>query len=201
MLERVAAWTGWPLDRGQLARLDRLAGWLQQEAIPAGGLGPGEGGRIYPRHVADSLLFAIGWKSSVAPGSVLDLGSGVGLPGVTLAILWPECRVTLVDRARRRVDLARRLVRVLDLTTVEVVQSSIADLDQNFVADLVVARAVGNAVTKEHALALTAEGGVVVVGGSHASPPPSPSPGEEIVSIPVEILDHPVWLRMMAAGL
>lgn len=39
-----------------------------------------------------------------APGAVIDLGTGGGLPGVVLRSCWPECRLVLLDANRRRTD-------------------------------------------------------------------------------------------------
>ena len=106
----------------QWDQLDYLAEWLEVEAVIAGGLGPHEADRIWSRHIADSLTFARGWTGNRPPSRLIDVGSGVGLPGIPLAILWPETRVLLLDRSGKRVDLARRAVRGLGLDNVEVRQ-------------------------------------------------------------------------------
>lgn len=196
---RAAAWTGWPLDRHQLQLLERYGSWLMGEAIPSGGLGPNEAGRIEQRHLADSVLLAGAWPPPDPPHAVVDLGSGVGLPGVPLAILWPRTRVVLVDRSGRRADLARRAVRILDLESVEVIQADAARVELSEV-DLVVARAA--AAPDEvfgWARRLLSPGGVAAVGGSWLEAPPV-RPGERLVEVPPEVLDRPVWIRIMAAA-
>ena len=110
------------LTAGMRAKLDRLQGWLATEAVIAGGLGPGEAGHIEERHLADSLLYAAGWPAP--PSACVDLGSGVGLPGLVLAVVWPVTRFTLLDRSQRRCDLARRAVRITAIEA-EVVQGEI----------------------------------------------------------------------------
>ncbi len=118
------AW-GRNVSSGQLELLERFAGWLVTEAIPAGGLGTDESTRIGERHLLDSLSFLNGMPAGV-PSSVLDAGSGVGLPGIPLAIFLPDSEVTLLDRSGRRVRLARRAVRILGLDNVRVEQGPIA---------------------------------------------------------------------------
>lgn len=120
-VERVLAWVGGlpGLTPVQWEQLEALADWLRGEAVPAGGLGPREPGRIWTRHIADSLSFAGGWPGS-PPDELLDVGAGVGLPGIPLAVLWPRTQVTLLDRSGRRVDLARRAVRQLGIGNVDV---------------------------------------------------------------------------------
>lgn len=193
---RAAEWAGWSLTDTQLRSLEVFGSWLRDEAITAGGVGPNETERISGRHLADSLLFAGAWPPPDPPMSVVDLGSGVGLPGVPLAILWPQSQVSLVDRSGRRVDLLRRVRRILDLDNVEVIREDAASVEIE--ADLVVARGAAEAdVVGRWGRRILLPGGRIVVGGSHASPP-AVLEGEMIIEVPVEILDHPVWLRMMA---
>src|SRR5680860_1148391 len=109
LLERLAL----PLSELQTLQLGRLHRWLATEAVEAGGLGPNEVDQITQRHIGDSAAFAC--QVPKAPDSLIDLGSGVGLPGAVLAILWPRTSVTLLDRSGRRADLARRMTRVVGL--------------------------------------------------------------------------------------
>jgi 16S rRNA (guanine527-N7)-methyltransferase len=193
---RAVEWAGWSLTDAQLRSLEVFGSWLRDEAIPAGGVGPNETERISGRHLADSLLFAGAWPPPDPPATVVDLGSGVGLPGVPLSILWPQSRVSLVERSGRRVDSMRRVRRMLDLENVEVIQGDAARVEMT--ADLVVARGAAEAdVVKRWGRRIVLPGGRIVVGGSHTSPPAALE-GEMIIEVPVEILDHPVWLRMMA---
>jgi 16S rRNA (guanine527-N7)-methyltransferase len=53
--------------------------------------------------------------------TILDIGSGAGIPGVPLAICLPESRVYLVESRRRRAHFLREIIRRLDLIGVKVV--------------------------------------------------------------------------------
>ncbi len=57
--------------------------------------------------------------------SILDIGSGAGLPGIPLALAFPEQRVTLVERRQRRTNFLRIVVSQLGLTNVEVVGTDV----------------------------------------------------------------------------
>ncbi len=196
-IAQAAQWAGASIDEDQLGLWEGYALWLEREATAAGGIGPNEIGRIRSRHIADSLLFAALWTSEGPPLTLLDLGSGVGLPGIPLAILWPYTRVRLLDRSGRRCDLARRAVRTLGLS-IEVVEAE-ASTFPGPGADMVVARATAPPErVLQWARRLLLPGGVVVIGGSHTRPP-QPVAGETIVAVPAKVLDRPVWLRMMAA--
>lgn len=194
---RAANWLGVTLDRDQLAILARYERWLREEAISAGGLGPQEGSRLRSRHLADSLLFAIGWDDPDPPARLLDLGAGVGLPGIPLAVLWPGTEVCLLDRSQRRTDLVRRALRVIGI------EAQVVTVDvrryRGEPADLVVARgAAPPAEVKQWAAPLLRRGGRVVIGGSTVARP-GPGPGERVVGVPSSVLDRPLWFRIMAA--
>ncbi|MBD3349548.1 MAG: 16S rRNA (guanine(527)-N(7))-methyltransferase RsmG [Candidatus Eisenbacteria bacterium] len=75
-------------------------------------------------------------------GSLADLGSGGGLPGVVLAILRPRWRVTLVDSRRSKVVFLREAASMLDLGNAEVVHGRIEEL-QKGAFDTAVSRALG----------------------------------------------------------
>ena len=126
--QRAAIFAGLGLSEDQIHTLQLYADWLITEAVPAGGLGPREGERLWQRHIGDSLTFAAGWSD--VPPEILDVGTGVGLPGIPLAVLFPDTMVTLLDRGGRRVRLVHRAVRILDLPNVVIAKGdafSVAD--------------------------------------------------------------------------
>lgn len=120
----VAGWAGFEVDPEKLSRLEVFADWLANEALIAGGIGPEEAPLVWERHVLDSLMFGAGIDS---PDWVLDVGSGVGLPGLPLAITYPDLPFVLLDRSGRRVRLVRRIARILGLSNVEVVEADAHD--------------------------------------------------------------------------
>jgi 16S rRNA (guanine527-N7)-methyltransferase len=130
------------------------------------------------------MMFAAGWRQ--APRDCLDLGTGVGLPGLVLAIVWPQTGFELVDRSEKRCDLARRAARVADVD-VTVTQADIWSLDRTSVA--IVSRAAIPAQRFRPLLErMLAEGGRAVISGSGAA-----VEGFENL----EILDRPSRLLMM----
>lgn len=189
---RCARWAGIDLEAGTVTQLTRYRDWLRDEAIPAGGLGPGETDRIDSRHIADSLLFA-GLIDPDVP-EIWDFGTGAGLPGIPLAILRPDVRITLVDRSKRRAHLARRAVRVLNLENARVLQGEIADIPMGLPA--LVSRAVLPPPRAAESLYPRLKpGGSLILGGSWEVEPGYP--GWDTVTVPTEILDREVWLLMM----
>jgi len=193
--------TGRPPDPSQLEGLDRFVAWLASEGLEAGLIGPGEADDLWNRHILDSAAFGHGWRRP--PPALYDLGSGGGLPGLVLAILWPETRVTLLDRSGRRTRLLRRFVRILDLDNVVVIQT---DAERTgFQADAMVMRAV---FPPEKAIPFFAghltPGGKAVLALSRSGPPD----GTRLVDLArtagltarvheVSILDPAAWLLIM----
>ncbi|MCH8899400.1 MAG: class I SAM-dependent methyltransferase [Acidobacteria bacterium] len=199
-LRRAAGWAGIELSTDQLDLLTRYADWLVVEAVPAGGVGPGEAARIIDRHVADSLVFGIGFVDS-PPATLIDVGSGVGLPGIPLAIAYPRTAVTLLDRSERRTLLAGRAVRILSLTNAVTVQDDVSDLTSTYAAATFRASLpIGDALDAARSTLDT--GGTAVIGLSRSHPPartPPAEPGEtiQLLETPEGILDSPAWhLRM-----
>ena len=124
-----AEWTGVKPTSMQQDMLQAYRHWLVEEAIAAGGIGPNEGDRIWKRHIGDSLLFGSGLGER---STCLDAGSGVGLPGIPLAITHPQTHFDLVDKSGRRCDLLNRAIGVLGLTNCSVVHSDFTDIDRKY---------------------------------------------------------------------
>ncbi len=190
--KRAASYAGLDLDSSQSDILGRYGEWLATEGHRAGGIGPSEVERIDRRHLADSLLFATALPKNCE--EIWDLGSGVGLPGIPLAITHPDIRFTLVDRSGRRVQLMRRAIRILDLQNCQVVQGDIRDLEDP--VETIVSRAsippdeLGQIATR-----LLSRKGVAVAAGSWRERPEAD--GWETVEIPEDVLDQTVWLLIM----
>ena len=97
------------------------------------------------RHFADSLL-----PLFVLPqyfregGSLIDVGTGAGFPGLPIAIARPDIKVTLLDSQRKRCDFLTAVKETLSLDNVTVLHSRAEDaargaLRERF--DMVTARA------------------------------------------------------------
>lgn len=75
------------------------------------------------------------------PGSeVLDFGSGGGLPGLPLAVLFPEVHFHLIDRIGKKIKVAREIAQAADLKNVTFQHGDIGECHDKF--DFVVSRAV-----------------------------------------------------------
>ena len=198
IIDRTAIWaTGVPVDDAAFDLLSVYASWLIDEAMPAGGIGPEEGERVWARHVADSLTFA---GAVSARGTTADLGTGVGLPAIPLAIVHPASRIAAIDRSQRRIDLTTRAVRLLQLENVEPQLVDIEDLTTAF--DGLTIRAVsGVDPTLRTVTRLLRPGGVAVMGLSTRISQLEPLVHDKLdlerVTVPAGLFDGPSTLLRM----
>jgi 16S rRNA (guanine527-N7)-methyltransferase len=85
---------------------------LTTDGVVRGLIGPREAPRIWERHLVNcavvSDLFPIG-------ASVVDVGSGAGLPGIVLAVARPDLTITLVEPLARRTAFLTEAVTTLGL--------------------------------------------------------------------------------------
>lgn len=105
-----------------LAYLDLLKKWNKTYNLTA----IRDENEMLTQHLLDSLsVLSILKKSALAERQGLcrlaDVGSGAGLPGIPLAIAWPELRVTLIDTVDKKTAFQRQAKIELGLASVEVV--------------------------------------------------------------------------------
>jgi 16S rRNA (guanine527-N7)-methyltransferase len=159
------------------ARLElagRYAELLATDGVIRGLIGPREADRLWDRHLLNCVVLA-----ELVPhgASVVDVGSGAGLPGLVLAIARPDLGVVLVEPLARRTAFLTEAVERLGLEHVTVIRAR-AEESAGVVApaDVVTARAVAPLDRLAGwCLPLTAIGGrVLALKGASA--------GEEVVA-------------------
>jgi 16S rRNA (guanine527-N7)-methyltransferase len=77
--------------------------------------------RQAPRMVSYHLLDSLAAAPHVAAATILDVGSGAGLPGIPLAVALPDSRVTLLDSNHKKAAFLRQAVMELKLGNADVV--------------------------------------------------------------------------------
>jgi len=128
--------------------------------VERGLLGPREVPRLWERHILNSAVVT---ELIPGPCTVVDLGSGAGLPGILIAMLMPGCQVTLVESSLRRAVFLEEAVAALDLPNASVRRSRAEDLAGELTADVVTARAVARLpALAEWSLGLLRPGGLVL---------------------------------------
>lgn len=124
-------------DRVGLA--EQFVAILADTGVSHGLIGPREVPRLWERHVLNCAVI----EDAFPPGaSVVDVGSGAGLPGVALAIARPDLRVHLVEPMLRRTTWLEGVVEALGLDAVSVHRGRAEELSGEVSAPWVTARAV-----------------------------------------------------------
>ena len=92
---------------------------LATTAVERGLIGPREVDRIWDRHIFNSLpLITLMPKGA----TVIDIGSGAGLPGIVIGLARPDLQITLLEPLERRANFLSEVITQLGLTNLEVVR-------------------------------------------------------------------------------
>ncbi|MFI7005768.1 16S rRNA (guanine(527)-N(7))-methyltransferase RsmG [Streptomyces sp. NPDC050145] len=97
----------------------RYAELLADAGVQRGLIGPREVPRLWERHILNCAVL-----SEVVPEgvTVCDVGSGAGLPGIPLALVRPDLKITLLEPLLRRTNFLTEVVELLGLDHVTVVR-------------------------------------------------------------------------------
>jgi 16S rRNA (guanine527-N7)-methyltransferase len=119
-------------------QVSRYVEFLATAGVARGLIGPREADRLWDRHILNSVAVA---SLVDREATVVDVGSGAGLPGIPLAVLRPDLRVTLLEPLLRRVTFLNEAVDELSLADrVRVVRARAEEHQERYV--VVLARAV-----------------------------------------------------------
>ncbi len=133
------------ISDGQLEQLEKYGRLLQEwnEKINLTAITDDEG--IAVKHFLDSLTALLTDKVN---GSVIDVGTGAGFPGLVLKTIKPEIQLTLLDSLNKRINFLKAAAEELSLDGVEFVHGRAEDFGMNIKYrekfDTAAARAVAN---------------------------------------------------------
>lgn len=117
---------GLELDELRLSLLGRYADILSGYEL-ANVIGTRDRDDILLDHLVDSLSCFISEDLSQAR-SIVDVGTGAGLPGVPLAIVCPQLHVTLLEATEKKVRFLDYVRERLGLRNVEVLHARVEDV-------------------------------------------------------------------------
>ena len=155
-------------------KLFRYMDLLREESARSGVISRNDAARIGMRHIRECLAPEL--LDLVRNKTVLDIGSGGGLPGIPLALALPGLRVTLLEPRERRAVFLERVLIQLGVQGVRVVEGTIQEAGQEPVTEtweLATARGVGWTQKMGRALerVLAPEGLLVRFGSPQSSAP------------------------------
>jgi 16S rRNA (guanine527-N7)-methyltransferase len=116
----------------------RFAHILATRGVEQGLVGPREVPRLWDRHLLNCAVVAE--LIDDRGGTLVDLGSGAGLPGLALAMVLPDAAITLLEPMERRCRFLVDCVTELELANVRVLRGRAEDAA--VAAEVVAARAV-----------------------------------------------------------
>jgi 16S rRNA (guanine527-N7)-methyltransferase len=92
------------------------------------------------RYIEDSL-YPMQFLDLKEIGTIVDIGTGAGFPGMILAIEYPDLNITLVEPLMKRTAFLHLIKSTYDLKNVNIITDRIENID-SFEADLITSRAV-----------------------------------------------------------
>ncbi len=127
------------IDKEQTARLEQLLPLYQEWNARINVISRRDMDNFVIHHVLHSL--SIAKIIAFEPGTtIMDVGTGGGFPGIPLAILFPQCRFTLVDSIEKKIRVVSEVASELDLKNVIPVRERVEKINGQF--DFIVSRAV-----------------------------------------------------------
>ena len=130
-------------------------------------------------HLLDSLAVIAPLQRHMQQGSLLDVGSGAGLPGVVIAICCPNINVTCVDTVAKKATFIKQVALELKLPNLVGLHARVENIEQTF--DVICSRAFASLpdFTQWSTQALTPAGVWMAMKGKH--------PADELAALPASV--------------
>ena len=165
---------GWELSTAQIQAFEwyerELLSWNERFNLTAIRTSDG----IRSKHFLDSItcLLVMDGKRK---GSLVDIGTGAGFPGIPLKIIAPQIQIILVESIGKKAEFCQHVINHLGLEGVSILQNRAEELGQDKLHrekyDWAVARAVAHLnILSEYLLPLVKVGGEMIAQKGQAGP-------------------------------
>lgn len=102
---------------------------------------------IWNHHILGSLSFLFQFRVE-EKSTILDIGTGGGLPGIPLAIVYSQAKIILLDSINKKINAVKDIVNKLDLQNIQIVHGRAEEVGikkpHNESVDYVISRAVSS---------------------------------------------------------
>ena len=152
------------LNDNQLNQLERYYELLVEKNKVMNLTGIVEKEEVYLKHFYDSLTIVKSIDLNKI-NNLCDIGTGAGVPGLVLKIVFPQLKVVLLDSLNKRVDFLNDVINTLNLKNIEVIHTRAEEyaLSHRNSFDVTTARAVANlSILLEYAIPMTKVGGYFI---------------------------------------
>ena len=127
----------------QWSMLESYAYLLYKASLKLNLVSPADRDVLVRRHIWRALSMGP-FIEAIPNKTILDVGSGSGIPAIPLKIYFPMSRFYLLESRRKRANFLRNVIRKLNLEGISVINSRVEDWKDEVIADVVTARSVAN---------------------------------------------------------
>ena len=129
------------LEEGKWVRLQEYCELLREWNAKINLVSRKDTDRLETKHLAHCLTITQ-FLRLMPKARLLDVGTGGGLPGIPLAICYPQAHFTLIDSIGKKVMVVEDMIQKLGLKNIEVRRGRVEELPRKRRYDFVIGRAV-----------------------------------------------------------
>jgi 16S rRNA (guanine527-N7)-methyltransferase len=116
---------GCEINESQYLLFEKYAALLLEENKKVNLISRKDEGKIWENHILHSLSLVLDSRflgnDNLNNMKILDIGTGGGVPGIPIKIMFPDCSITLLDSIQKKITCVQRIVAELKLKDIHCV--------------------------------------------------------------------------------